>query len=168
MKQITLIFILVISTLINQVQAQKLTPSQLKVIEGVWVGTLTYLDYTSGKPVTMPANTTFAQSQDNPFIFLRSIGYSTEPHANQKDSMILSKDGKMIDDYRIISSKLLKNGTLHIIGQKKDVDGNESKMATIKRTYLINTTTFINKKEVLFDGENKWIERHQYTFTRSR
>ena len=103
MKKIIISLIFVVCA-INNTTAQKVTPSQLKIIEGAWVGSLTYLDYKSGKPFTMPANITFQQSKDNPNIFLRSIGYSTEPHANQKDSMIISMDGRMIDEYTIISN----------------------------------------------------------------
>lgn len=166
MKQTILIFTLAISSIFNQVRAQKITPEQLKKLEGLWLGTLTYLDYTTAKPFTMPSNTTFAQSKNDPTIFLRSVGYSTEPHANQKDSMIISKNGTMLDDFTIIAVNNLNDTTLQIIGQKKDVDGNDHQKATIKRTYQITPNTFINKKEVLFEGTTQWITRHQYTYQR--
>ncbi len=163
MKKIISI-VISIFTLVLQSSAQKVTPTQLKAFEGSWVGTLTYLDYKSNEPFTMPANTMFQQSKDNPNIFLRSIGYSTEPHANQKDSMIVSKDGTMLDDYKVVSTKKLKDGLLEIVTEKKDVDGNDNKQAIIKRTFTITLTTFIIKKEVKFEGENKWIVRHTYRF----
>jgi hypothetical protein len=115
--------------------AQTIQPSDLKVLEGNWIGTLTYLDYKSGKPFTMPANTTFEQSKSNPNIYLRSIGYSTEPHANQKDSMIISKDGKMLDEFTIVGFKKAKDGILEIVGEKEGIDGNDNKPATIRRTF---------------------------------
>ncbi|MBC7652294.1 MAG: hypothetical protein H7101_11145 [Deinococcales bacterium] len=146
--------------------AQKLTPNNLKVLEGAWVGTLTYLDYVSGKPFTMPANTTYQQSANNPNIYLRSIGYSTEPHANQKDSMIISCDGTMLDDYKIISKKQLANGILEIVSEKKGIDGNDNKPALMRRIFTITNNTFTNKKEVLFDGSDKWLLRHTYSFTK--
>ncbi len=146
--------------------AQKLTPNNLKVLEGAWVGTLTYLDYVSGKPFTMPANTTYQQSANNPNIYLRSIGYSTEPHANQKDSMIISNDGAMLDDYKIISNKQLANGVLEIISEKKGIDGNDNKPALIRRILTITSNTFTNKKEVLFNGTDTWLLRHTYSFTK--
>ncbi len=59
----------------------------------------------------MPANTTYQQSKDSPNIYIRSIGYSTEPKANQKDSMVISSDGRMIDEYKVVPVK--KTLTLH-------------------------------------------------------
>jgi hypothetical protein len=150
----------------TSVQAQSIQPSDLKVLEGNWVGTLTYLDYKSGKPFTMPANTTFEQSKNNPNVYLRSIGYSTEPHANQTDSMIISNDGKMLDEFRIITFKKAKDGTLEIVGEKDGIDGNDNKPATIRQTFTFTTTTFINKKEVLFKGTSNWLIRHTYSFTK--
>lgn len=144
--------------------AQKVTSTDLKILEGSWIGTLTYLDYKSNQPYTIPANTTFQQSKDNPNIYLRSIGYSTEPHANQKDSMIISKDGTMLDDFKIISNKKLKDGSIEIIGEKNEADGNDNKPATIRRTFTINSTSFVNKKEVRFNGTGTWIVRHTYRF----
>ena len=146
--------------------AQKVAPNNLKVLEGAWVGTLTYLDYVSGKPFTMPANTTYQQSGNNPNIYLRSIGYATEPHANQKDSMIISADGTMLDEYKIISNKQLIDGAIEIISEKKGIDGNDNKPARIRRIFIITKKKFINKKEVLFDGTDNWLLRNTYSFTK--
>ncbi|MBC7587699.1 MAG: hypothetical protein H7178_05000 [Chitinophagaceae bacterium] len=165
MKKITIA--LVFAALIClQATAQKIAPADLKMLEGAWVGTLTYLDYKSNKTFTMPANTTFQQSKENPNIYLRSIGYSTEPHANQKDSMIISKDGTMLDDYKIISNKKLKNGSIEIITEKNSVDGNDHKPAVLRHIYFIGKILFINRKEVKFAGTDKWIMRNEYRFTR--
>jgi hypothetical protein len=101
---------------------------------------------------------------DNPNIYLRSIGYSTEPHANEKDSMIISKDGTMLDEFKIISNKKLKDGSTEIIGEKIGADGNDNMPAIIKRTFTINSTSFVNKKEVKFNGTNTWVLRHTYSF----
>lgn len=160
----SLIIVTIFCLIATITTAQKLTPNNLKVLEGAWVGTLTYLDYVSGKPFTMPANTTYQQSANNPNIYLRSIGYSTEPHANQKDSMIISSDGTMLDEYKIISNKQLTNGSLEIISEEKGIDGNDNKPARIRRIFTITSNTFTNKKEVLFDGSDKWLTRHIYSF----
>ncbi|MFC4232911.1 hypothetical protein ACFOW1_13495 [Parasediminibacterium paludis] len=149
-------------------QGQAIQPSDLKILEGNWVGTLTYLDYTSGKPYTMPANTNFEQSKNNPNIYFRSVGYSTEPHANQKDSMIISPNGQMLDDFTIVSFKKTSNDTVEIISEKDGADGNDNKPATIRRTFSITATTFVIKKEVLFKGSSTWLLRHTYSFTKSK
>jgi hypothetical protein len=163
MKTIICTIIALVSMALHST-AQKVTPTDLKVLEGNWVGTLTYLDYKSNQPFTMPANTTLRQSNDNPNIYLRSIGYSTEPHANQKDSLIISKDGSMIDDFKVVSNKKLKNGTVEIITEKKDVDGNDNKPALIRHYLTITANTYTNRKDVQFEGTTKWIVRHTYSF----
>lgn len=152
--------------IINYTSAQKIMPADLKIIEGNWVGTLTYLDYTSNKPFTMPSNTTYLQSKANANLYFRSIGYSTEPHANQKDTMFISADGKMLDDYSVISVKKIANGGIEIIVQKKGVDGNDNKQAIIKKTITISKTNLTICKEVLFANTTKWIVRHTYSFTK--
>lgn len=161
-KNIVLAIIFVLTSF--HTKAQKVTPTDFKILEGTWIGSLTYLDYKSNQPYTMPANTTFQQSKDDQNIYLRSIGYSTEPHANQKDSMIISKDGTMLDEFKIISNKKLKDGSTEIIGEKNGADGNDNKPATIRRIFTISPTHFINKKEVKFEGTNTWIVRHTYCF----
>jgi hypothetical protein len=148
-------------------QAQTIQPSDLKILEGNWVGSLTYLDYTSGKSYSMPANTSFEQSKNNSNIYLRSVGYSTEPHANQKDSMIISPNGQMLDDFTIVSLKKTSNGTVEIISEKDGIDGNDNHPATMRRTFTITATTFVIKKEVLFKGTSTWLVRHTYSFTKS-
>ncbi len=147
-------------------QAQKLTPTNLKNLEGAWVGSLTYLDYVSNKPITMPANTTYLQSTSNPNIYLRSIGYSTEPHANKKDSLILSNDGTALNEEKVVAVKLFSKDSIVIVTQVKDIDGNDNKPAIIQHTLTITPTLFINKKEVKFIGTKNWINRSTYTFTK--
>lgn len=152
--------------IINFTFAQKITPGDLKIIEGNWVGTLTYLDYTTNKPFTMPSNTTYEQSKTNANLYFRSIGYSAEPHANQKDTMVISVDGKMLDEYSVISVKKITNDGLEIIVQKKGVDGNENKPALLKKTITITKNYLTICKEVLFDDAKKWVVRHTYSFTK--
>jgi hypothetical protein len=152
--------------IINCTSAQKIVPADLKIIEGNWVGSLTYLDYTTNKPFTMPSNTTYEQSKSNANLYFRSIGYSTEPHANQKDTMVISADGKMLDDYSIVSVKKITNNGMEIIVQKKGLDGNDNQPALIKKTITITKTNLTISKEVLFDNTKKWTVRHTYSFTK--
>lgn len=144
----------------------KITPADLKIMEGNWVGTLTYLDYKSNQPFTMPANTSIQQSKDNPNFFLHSLGYSTEPKANQKDTLVIGNNGTTLDDYTIISYKKLAPDSIVIITQKKGIDGNDNKSALLRHTYTITTHLFTNKKEVKFVGTDKWLTRNTYSFTK--
>ncbi len=157
---------LVISTNLNAQKQVKISPADLKIMEGNWVGTLTYLDYKSNQPFTMPANTSIQQSKDNPNFFLRSLGYSQEPKANQNDTLVIGNKGTTFDDYTIIEYKKLTPDSIVIITEKKGVDGNDNKPALLRHTYTITDHLFINKKEVKFVGTDKWLVRNEYKFIR--
>ena len=135
------------------------------VIIGSWQGSLTYLDYTSGKPYTMPANLNVSRTEDaNKFIFT-SI-YPDEPNANSSDTISISPKGERIGSERVKSRAVLLNGNVEIITEDSGQDGNDKKSATFRFTYVLGKTEFGIVKEVRFDGEEDWIERHQYSYTR--
>ncbi len=157
---------LVISTNLNAQKQVKIKPTDLKIMEGNWVGTLTYLDYKSNQPFTMPANTSIQQSKDNPNFFLRSLGYSQEPKANQKDTLTISNNGTIFNDAPIVSYKKFAVDSIIIITQKNGIDGNDNKPALLRHTFTITNHLFTNKKEVKFVGEEKWILRNEYTFSK--
>lgn len=133
--------------------------------EGRYQGTLTYLDYSSGKPYTMPANIEITQiKKTNQFIF--SNAYPKEKSANSLDTMTISNDGKYIDEELIISRKKLANGNTEIITKEKGIDGNDDKPAIIRHTYNFSKSTFSITKDIQFVGENAWIKRNEYLYTR--
>ena len=157
---------LIFTTSLNAQKQVKITPGNLKIMEGNWVGTLTYLDYSSSKPFTMPANTSIQQSSNNPNFFLRSMSYANEPKANQKDTLVIGNNGTTIDEYTIIFFKKFTTDSIVIITEKKGFDGNDNKAALLRHIYTISNHLFINKKEVKFVGTNKWLLRNEYKFNR--
>lgn len=132
---------------------------------GKWTGTLTYLDYTSGKPYTMPVNIFISKVKKNAHQLILTVEYPNEPKANGNDTLIISADGAMVDGAMVVS-KEKKGGALQIITEKNGVDGNERKKAVIRHVYTISKKTFSNRKEVKFDGEEKWILRNEYKMSR--
>jgi DNA-binding transcriptional regulator WhiA len=48
----------------------------------------------------------------------------------------------------------------------KGEDGNENKKAILRHTYQLISNTYSIKKEVKFDGTNKWIKRNEYLLNR--
>ena len=132
---------------------------------GKWTGTLTYLDYTSGKPYTMPANITVSADPQNIRQIILSIEYPDEPKANGNDTLTISSDGKMLNR-DVVISKQKSNGKLEIITERNDVDGNDRKKALIRHIYSIGKKSFSNRKEVKFEGEEKWILRNEYKMSR--
>lgn len=134
-------------------------------LSGSWQGSLTYLDYTSGNPYTMPANIDVKRiSNTNQFTFFHI--YPDEMNANSTDTVVISKDGKYIDLEFVKSRRKLNNGVIEIITEEIGTDGNDHKPATFKHTYTLSKNIFKIRKDVQFIGENDWIKRHEYSYTR--
>jgi hypothetical protein len=79
--------------------------------------------------------------------------------------MVISKDGAMLDGAMVVS-KEKSGGILHLVTERSGVDGNEHKKAIIKHIYIISKKTFSNRKEVRFEGDEKWILRNEYKMNR--
>ena len=167
MKRITLsltITILMIS--ICDAQMFRAIQKDFNNLSGSWVGSLTYLDYSSGKPYTMAADLKIMRiTKTNIFVF--SNIYPKEASANSMDTISISANGKYIGKESVKSRHRLANGDIEIITQELGKDGNENKPATIKHTYTIGGETFKNKKDVQFIDKPGWINRHEYSYKRS-
>lgn len=140
--------------------------SDFTVSLGTMKGSLTYLDYTSGKPFSMPANYTLSAGDNANGAIIRYMEYPQEPKANGSDTFRISRDGTMLDGELVTARKQFPDGSLQIVTEKEDVDGNDHRAARIRHTYLIGKNTFSIKKEVRFTGEEKWIQRHLFSFSR--
>lgn len=143
----------------------KIKAKDLKTLTGNWKGTLTYLDYTSGKPYTMPAELEIRQ-QGKSGTFIFSNIYPDEPKANSADTVILSKKGTMINNETVISKRKLSNGNIEILTEYPGTDGNERKSAVIRHTYILGKAIYSNTKEVQFTGQTNWIKRNEYSYIR--
>lgn len=134
-------------------------------LEGTWKGSLTYLDYQSGNPYTMPADLEIrriGKTDDFNFIHI----YPDEKNANSTEVVSISKDDKTIGTGKVVSREKLADGNIRIITENKDKDGNEGKEATIRQTYTLGKSSFSIRKDVLFTGDSQWIKRHEYTYMR--
>jgi molybdopterin/thiamine biosynthesis adenylyltransferase len=154
--------------LFTSILAYFIQPVSVKDFEpafGKWTGTLTYLDYTSGKPYTMPASMNISVDKSNTQQLVFSIEYPNEPKANGNDTLVISADGTLLDGASVVSKKKVKE-VLQIITEKEGVDGNENKKALLRHVYTIGKKEFSNRKEVKFQGEEKWVMRNEYKMTR--
>ena len=134
-------------------------------LEGSWKGSLTYLDYSSGKPYTMQADVVITRiAKTNQFSFSNS--YPKEASANGFDTISIAKKGNYINKELVKSRKKLTNGDIEIVTEEQGMDGNDNKRATFRHTYTFGKTTYTNKKDVQFAGETNWINRHLYTYHR--
>ena len=131
---------------------------------GKWKGSLTYLDYSSGKPYSMPANITITANKQQGLIL--SLEYPDEPKANGKDTLVISADGAMLDGATVVSNKKNTDGIREVITERKGTDGNENRKAILRHIYRIGKKVFISRKEVRFEGEEKFILRNEYKMNR--
>jgi hypothetical protein len=133
---------------------------------GSWKGSLTYLDYSSGKPYTMPADMEIKRIKKTNKFALSNI-YPNETNANSTDTVTISTDGKYINKGLVKSRRRLPGGDIEIITEEMGKDGNDNKPATFRHTYIFGKTLFKKRKDIQYIGGTDWINRHEYTYTKN-
>lgn len=165
MKNQTTIILVLFTVLISQwnYSQNTMTTADLSLISGNWTGTLTYIDYGTNKPYTMPATVT-VEPRKNEYEVQLLINYPKEPNANSKEKIKLSKDGSLLNKHRIVSRKLITNNEIEIITEYQGKDNNEK--ALIRTIYVFGQKRFIIRKEVKFADTANWLKRNEYNFIR--
>jgi hypothetical protein len=131
---------------------------------GQWKGKLTYQDYRSNKKVSILSNLTVTESNEDKLSWIFEYEYPDEPKANKKSIAKISKDGKTFDDETVVERKNLPNKTLKIVTTKNGMDND--KPAVFRHTYLLSKKSFSIKKEVKYEGTQKFFERNEYSWIR--
>ncbi len=142
-----------------------ITPTELKNLVGCWKGSITYLDYTTNKPFSMPANITvndFGKSN----IITASLVYPDEPAANTLDTIFISEDGRSLNSETITSKIKFNKDSLQVVTETAGIDGNDNQPAVIRHIYTISSHVYSIRKEVQFTGQTNWIMRHEFKFMR--
>ncbi len=165
MKKVLYVIALLIAVNSNAQSKANFTKEDAVLLSGSWKGSLTYLDYNSGKPYTMPANTNINLIKGMNSLLVEMI-YPDEPKANSKDTLLINEDRTNFAEAAIVSRKVLPDGSIQIITELKGKDGNDNKKALLRKTYTFNKNSFTNRKDVQFAGTNEWIKRHEYSYSR--
>ena len=143
----------------------KLKRSDVQLLTGEeWTGTLTYLDYSTNKKVSIPSNLIVTQSEVDRFAWIFDYQYPDEPKANSTKDVILSKDGRTFNGEAVVERLKIDATMLKVTTEKSGSDND--KKALFRFTYLIAPKSFSIRKEVRYEGETNFIERNQYTWTR--
>ena len=151
---------------INQESSDlKVEPKDLAIIIGDWAGTLTYKDYSSGEPYTMPANLSVKQGKNEYELRLVNT-YPNEPKANSEGKLKLSKDENKLNKNQIKSKQKLPNGQVQIITEYQGKDNR--KKALIRNIYLLSSEQFVIRKEVQFKNSEIWTVRNEYNYIREK
>jgi hypothetical protein len=160
---IAALFICVFTFAANDI---KVSTKDFSIAFGFWKGSLTYLDYSSGKPYTMPAEINISADSTNKNGLIFIYQYPNEPKANGNDTLQINESGTMINGALVVLKQKDENGALKIITEKAGIDGNDNRKATIRHTFFISEKIFSNTKDVKFEGEKNWIRRNEYSFRR--
>lgn len=158
--QVATLFILICITS----KAQSIQINDLSASVGIWKGKLTYLDYSSGKPYTMPANIKISLSVDKRG-YIMGYEYPDEPHANSKDTTYVN--GKLFGKDKIVEFNKNTEGGYTLVTEIEGEDGNDHRKAILRHTYILKTNTFSVVKDVKFDGTDKWIKRNEYLLNKA-
>lgn len=157
---ITNLFLLLSLNIFGQ---PRISHEDLKTIIGNWEGTITYLDYQTNKPFTMPANLIVETGKNEYSLILKNL-YPNEPKANNSDKIKVTNNGASLNKHSVTKREEIDNGQIQIQTEYKGKDDNKS--ALIRYTYLISEEFFLIRKEVQFDQTNSWIKRSEYSYTR--
>jgi hypothetical protein len=137
---------------------------EFRAAEGNLKGWLTYLDYSSGKPFSMPAEVNVRVSAQG--LVILALNYPKEPKANGNDTIAIGNNGTMLNGAIVVDRAVMEDGSIKLITEINGVDGNQNRKAVIRHIYIIGKAIFQNRKEVKFDGEDKWTMRNEYLFIR--
>ena len=162
---ILLILIAVQSFGVFSATEARIKRNDLQILTGAqWSGTLTYLDYRSRKPVSIPVNLSVKPNAGDDRSWVFTYNYPDEPHANSEEILRLSKDGRSINGEVVLERTDLRDNTIRVVTEKKGEDDNRS--ASIRYTYLLNVSSFSITKEVRYEGDDKYFERNFYRWKR--
>lgn len=143
----------------------KLSPADFQIVTGsTWEGTLTYVDYSSNKPVSIRSYLTVKQSREDAASFVFQYFYPDEPKANSEQTVSITKNSAMLRDETVVSHSRADDATLKVVTTKTGQDSN--RRANFRFTYLLNARTFSIVKEVNVEGATAYFERNRYSWRR--
>ncbi len=132
---------------------------------GPWVGTLTYLDYGSGKRVSIDSSLVVRRLEGEPPSWEFGVGYSKEPHADSKETVVLGRGGEVLGDEVVVSREVVAGGVKIVTEADGEDDGRK---ARFRFEHVISEREYTRRKLVRFAGagEGEFFERHVYRWGR--
>ncbi len=133
------------------------------IFETTWEGTLTYKNYSDGKPVSLPCQLTLTRVDEHTIEYVQE--YPTEPKANSKGKWEIGKDGSTFNGSEIVSKRINSDQDLEFTvrseGQDNGID------STMFITYTIGNESLSYVKEVLHHGTTERFVRNKYEYQKS-
>lgn len=158
MKLLHTVYLIAGMTLSFTVQSQSVSIDDLSPLFGQKMsGELIYLDYQSGKEVSIPVELTIEKSSASSAKY--SFRYPGEASANNEQKVKISKDGTSFNNEKVIDRKELKDGVIQIttISDGKD----DGKKASFVTTYMISSKGYSSEKLVKYNDGTELL-RNRY------
>jgi hypothetical protein len=144
------------------------TPADIDLLTGAsWNGTLTYLDYTSGKQTTIKSSlavTRLPPRPDSATAWDMRTGYADEPQANSGETAVLARGGRVFRDATVLERTVLPDGSVRVVTEQDGED--DLRRARFRFVYLLGRTQCSIQKLVRFTPEEAFFERHIYRWSR--
>ena len=158
-------FAVILSLFLIVVGTSKVSDKDLDSLTGQqWTGTLSYLDYSSKKKVSILSNLTVTKSSEDKKTWVFDYVYPKEPKANGKKSVVVGRDGSSINDEKVTERTKLPDNAIKIVTEKNGEDNDRK--AVFRYTYQISAKNFSIKKEVRYENESEFFERNEYSWQR--
>lgn len=146
-------------------QSPRVSAEDLRKLSGArWTGTLTYLDYRSNKPVSIPSNLTVTQADGDENAWVFEYEYPDEPKANGKQTLKVSDGGTVFDGETVVERTSLDGDGFRLVTLKRGRDNDKD--ALFRFTYTLDGSAFSVKKEVRPEGAPEFFERNRYSWKR--
>ena len=143
------------------------TPASLKqgdfdwLCGDAWKGTLTYINYSNGKKVTIPSELKVLKLNDTTYSFATS--YPKEPQANQIDTVSLMKKGTYINKEKVMI-RSFSHDTLRIITEKAGTVNDTP--AIFRYKYILSKNYYMQEKMEKKEKAFTFKVRNTYEFRR--
>lgn len=127
-----------------------------------WVGTLTYVDYMSGKRISIQTAATVEIA--SPSVIKYTVSYPDEPWEDAKAKLKLSKSGRLFDGHPVKTREVREDGALRFTTEYAGEDDNAP--ADIRMTYQLAAKRFSITKDVRPEGAPDFTNRNVYMYVR--
>lgn len=132
-----------------------------QMIADNWTGELIYVDFGTGKEVTIPCELSVQKVASNTFDL--NYSFPDEPHANWTDREKITKRGQVFAHQKVLN--ITQEGQKTIIKTSK-WGSDDNREATLFYTYTIGQKELKIKKEYQLVGENVVNFRNEFRFTK--
>ncbi|MFT3825324.1 MAG: hypothetical protein QM731_15510 [Chitinophagaceae bacterium] len=163
MKQ--LIAVILVSSIVSKAQVHiegkaRVQPSDMKKLEGSWLGFLFYKDYQSGEMQRIHSSVNAKQLSANTWIL--EYDYPREPGHKSTSSYVLSPAGDSLNGMLVIERKALPGGGITFTTESKGKDGNQGFEALFHHVWTVQGDSLLITKLVKYENEDTFFIRNTY------